>query len=301
MNIDISGVPVNAFELIGLGCIVGFLSGLFGIGGGPLLTPILDIFFGIRLEICIGSNLSRTVGTSFSAMLRYWQFGDVDLKLALMVIGGNFCGIELGIQLLDQLRQLGDFNLGTRPISAFQFYLRWLFLGLLITVAALIIIESLRSRNQTAAEQQKVGFFRRLSIPPYVAFPTSGIQRISLLAVVYSSLLIGILTGLLGIGGGVIWVPLLIYGYGAKTHLAIGTSLLIVFFSATYGTVSYALRGNVDLPLVALLTIGATICAQFGAMMARRFEGRSIRLYFALIVLIVAGIILFEQMNLLYG
>lgn len=299
MDINISGIAVNAFELISLGCIIGFLSGFFGIGGGPLLTPILNIFFGIPFPICIGSNLSRTAGTSFSAMLRYWRFGEVDIKLALMIIGGNFVGIHIGIHLLDLLGEVGNVNIGGNSVPAIQFYLKWLFLAVLIAIAILIIIESLRNWRQTETTHQQAGWFKRLSIPPYVSFPISRVQRISLFVVVYSSLVIGILTGLLGIGGGVISVPLLIYGYGAKTRTAIGTSLFIVFMSGSYGTVEHALRGNVDLRLVFSLMIGSTICAQLGAMATRKIEVSSIRFYFAFVVLIVAGIIFFDLMHII--
>jgi uncharacterized protein len=300
MNIYISDIPVNLFELIGLGCMVGFLSGFFGIGGGPLLTPILHIFFGIPLQICIGSNLPRTVGTSFSAVLRYRQFGEVDVKLAAMMIGGNFVGIGIGVHLLDWLHGLGEITAGGRVIPAIRFYLLWIFFVVLLVIAILIIIEAFRSRYGKN-EKNRVALFQRLSLPPYVSFPTSGIQRISLFAVVYVPLFLGVLTGLLGIGGGVISVPLLIYGYGVQTHVAIGSSLLLVFFSSSYGTVAHVLRGNVDLRLVALLTVGATICAQFGAMTTRKIGGSSIRFYFAFIVLIVAGVILFDLLRLIYG
>jgi len=299
MDINISGIAVNAFELISLGCIIGFLSGFFGIGGGPLLTPILNIFFGIPFPICIGSNLSRTAGTSFSAMLRYWRFGEVDIKLALMIIGGNFVGIHIGIHLLDLLGEVSNVNIGGNSVPATQFYLKWLFLAVLIAIAILIIIESLRNWRQTETTHQQAGWFKRLSIPPYVSFPTSRVQRISLFVVVYSSLVIGILTGLLGIGGGVISVPLLIYGYGAKTRTAIGTSLFIVFMSGSYGTVEHALRGNVDLRLVVSLMIGSTIFAQLGAITTRKIEVSSIRFYFAFVVLIVAGIIFFDLMHII--
>ena len=127
MNIDISGIPVNILGLISLGCISGFLSGFFGIGGGPLITPVLNILFGIPFPICIGSTLSRTAGTTFSAVLRYWKFGNIDAKLALMIVGGNFVGIEIGVYLLDWLDKLGEISVGKQSIPALQFYLQWLF------------------------------------------------------------------------------------------------------------------------------------------------------------------------------
>ncbi len=256
MNVDISGIPVNILGLIALGCISGFLSGFFGIGGGPLITPVLNILFGIPFPICIGSTLSRTAGTTFSAILRYWKFGNIDAKLALMIVGGNFVGIEIGVYLLDR----GKSNY-----------------------------------------KQPLGLLRYLPIPPYVSFPITGVRRISLPAIVYSALIIGIFTGLLGIGGGILFVPLLIYGYGVETHAAVGTTSLIVFFSAAYGTATHAMRGNVDLWLVVFLLIGSTICAQVGVIANQRIQGDSIRFCFAFIVLLVAGMIGFNLLRVIYG
>ena len=168
MDINISGIAVNAFELISLGCIIGFLSGFFGIGGGPLLTPILNIFFGIPFPICIGSNLSRTAGTSFSAMLRYWRFGEVDFKLALMIIGGNFVGIHIGIRLLDLLGEVSNVNIGGNSVPATQFYLKWLFLAVLIAIAILIIIESLR--NSSDGDDPSTSGLVQTSLNPTLCF-----------------------------------------------------------------------------------------------------------------------------------
>ena len=300
MNIDISGIPVNIWGLISLGCISGFLSGFFGIGGGPLITPVLNILFGIPFPICIGSTLSRTAGTTFSTVLRYWKFGDTDAKLALMIVGGNFVGIEIGVYLLDWLDELGEISVGRQSIPALQFYVQWLFFGVLITVSGLILIESL-IRKGKKDHRQPHGLLQSLPIPPYVSFPNIGVRQISLPTIVYSALVIGIFTGLLGIGGGVLFVPLLIYGYGVETHAAVGTVSLIVFFSAVYGTITHAMRGNVDLWLVVFLLIGSTICAQVGAIANQRIQGDSIRFCFAFIVLIVAGVIGFNLLRTIYG
>ena len=300
MNVDISGIPVNILGLIGLGCISGFLSGCFGIGGGPLITPVLNILFGIPFPICIGSTLSRTVGTSFSTVLRYWKSGDIDAKLALMIIGGNVVGIELGVYLLDWLDKLGEIRVGKQSMPALQFYLQWLFFGVLITVSGLIFIESLIRRGKRDHKQPR-GLLQSFRLPPYVSFPNSGVHQISLPAVVYSVLIIGVFTGLLGISGGVLFVPLLIYGYGVETHAAVGTVSLIVFFSAVYGTATHVMRGNVDLWLVVFLLIGSTICAQVGAIANQRIQGDSIRFCFAFIVLIVAGMIGFNLLRVIYG
>ena len=300
MNINISDIPVNILGLISLGCISGFLSGFSGIGGGPLITPILNILFGLPFPICIGSTLSRTAGTSFSTALRYWKFGNIDAKLALMIVGGNFVGIELGVYLLDWLDKLGEISVGKQSIPALQFYLQWLFFGVLITVSGLILVESLIHRGKSD-HKQPFGLLRGIPIPPYVSFPISDVRRISLPAVIYSALFIGVFTGLLGIGGGILFVPLLIYGYGIETHAAVGTASLIVFFSAAYGTVTHAMRGNVDLWLVVFLLVGSTICAQVGAIVNQRIQGDSIRFCFAFIVLTVAGMIGFNLLRVIYG
>ena len=300
MNINISDIPVNILGLISLGCISGFLSGFSGIGGGPLITPILNILFGLPFPICIGSTLSRTAGTSFSTALRYWKFGNIDAKLALMIVGGNFVGIELGVYLLDWLDKLGEISVGKQSIPALQFYLQWLFFGVLITVSGLILVESLIHRGKSD-HKQPFGLLRGIPIPPYVSFPISDVRRISLPAVIYSALFIGVFTGLLGIGGGILFVPLLIYGYGIETHAAVGTASLIVFFSAAYGTVTHAMRGNVDLWLVVFLLIGSTICAQVGVIVNQRIQGDSIRFCFAFIVLIVAGMIGLNLLRVIYG
>ena len=164
----------------------------------------------------------------------------------------------------------------------------------------MILIESLIHRGKSNYKQPP-GLLRYLPIPPYVSFPITGVRRISLPAIVYSALIIGIFTGLLGIGGGILFVPLLIYGYGVETHAAVGTTSLIVFFSAAYGTATHAMRGNVDLWLVVFLLIGSTICAQVGVIANQRIQGDSIRFCFAFIVLLVAGMIGFNLLRVLYG
>ena len=114
MQLIIDGsVSANVLGLLVVGCTVGFLSGLFGIGGGALITPILQIFFGIPFEICVGSILAQAIGTSFSAALRHWQLGNVDLKLAITFGGGSIIGVEIGARILDHLKLMGQMRLAS--------------------------------------------------------------------------------------------------------------------------------------------------------------------------------------------
>jgi len=302
MLIDISGVEANVAYLFLLGCVAGLLSGFFGIGGGALITPILQIIFQIPFHICVGSSLAQTVGSSFTAVLRHWQMGNVDLKLALMILGGNFLGVEAGARILDYLNDLGTMVIRNQETTYVEYYSRWLFLCVLLLVAILIMAESFRNQGNLQTEEDRRnlsnstynGFLQRFHIPPLAEFPTSCVSSISIFAVSYPAFLIGVTTGLLGIGGGVITIPLLIYGYGATTRKAVGTGLLLVFSSTLYGTVTHAIRHNVDLQLVAILLIGSTICAQFGAIATQAISGRSIRFYFSFIVLGVAGLLLYD-------
>lgn len=297
MLVLINSVPVNVLGLLAVGCAVGFLSGFFGIGGGALITPILQIFFGIPFEICVGSILAQAIGTSFSATLRHWQLGNVDLKLAITFAGGSLIGVEIGARILDHLKLMGQIKIGRQQIPMVELYPKWLFFILLLVVAMGILIESSRKRESGNPPN---GFLRSLQVPPYITFPTSRIQRISIISATYPALLIGIMPGLLGIGGGIIILPLLIYGYGVRTRMAIGTSLSIVFFSVFFGTVAHGLRGNCNLTLVAILLVGSTIAAQFGAIATQKINASSIRFYFAFVVLAVDGIILVDLFKLIF-
>ena len=298
MQLIIDGsVSANVLGLLVVGCTVGFLSGLFGIGGGALITPILQIFFGIPFEICVGSILAQAIGTSFSAALRHWQLGNVDLKLAITFGGGSIIGVEIGARILDHLKLMGQMEIGKQQIPVIEFYPKWLFFILLMVVAIGILIESTREQEN---DNPPNGFLRSFHVPPYITFPTSGIKQISIFAATYPALLIGIIPGLLGIGGGVIILPLLIYGYGIRTRMAIGTSLFIVFFSVLFGTVVHGIRGNSNLALIAILLVGSTISAQFGAIATQKINASSIRFYFAFVVLAVDGIILVDLLRQIF-
>ena len=298
MQLIIDGsVSVNILGLLAVGCTVGFLSGLFGIGGGALITPILQIFFGIPFEICVGSILAQAIGTSFSATLRHWQLGNVDLKLAITFSGGSIIGVEIGARILEKFKLMGQMQIGTQQILAIEFYPKLLFFILLMFVAIGILVESTRKQDN---DNPPNGFLRSIHVPPYITFPTSGLQKVSIFAATYPALLIGIIPGLLGIGGGVIILPFLIYGYGIRTQMAIGTSLFIVFFSVIFGTISHGVRGNINLALITILLIGSTISAQFGAIATQKINASSIRFYFGFVVLAIDGILLIDLLKQIF-
>ena len=303
MIVDIGGVESDIVSLFILGCIAGFLSGFFGIGGGSLVTPILQVIFQIPFQICVGSSLAQTAGSSITAVLRHWKLGNVDFKLAFLILGVNFLGVESGARILDYLGALDTLVIKNQEIHYVEYYSRWLFLLILLVTAGLITLESLQSnsllkgkiKTQNETNKKLTGrLIQRLQIPPIIDFPKSNLYSISILAITYPAFFIGITTGLLGIGGGVITVPLLIYGCGVPTNIAVGTSLLLVFFSTFYGTIIHSMRHNVDVTLLSTLLIGSTIFAQIGASMTQLISGHSIRFYFSFIVWALSILLIYD-------
>ena len=303
MIVDIGGVESDIVSLFILGCIAGFLSGFFGIGGGSLVTPILQVIFQIPFQICVGSSLAQTAGSSITAVLRHWKLGNVDFKLAFLILGVNFLGVESGARILDYLESLDTVVIKNQEIHYVEYYSRWLFLLILLVTAGLITLESLQSnsllkgkiKTQNETNKKLTGrLIQRLQIPPIIDFPKSNLYSISILAITYPAFFIGITTGLLGIGGGVITVPLLIYGCGVPTNIAVGTSLLLVFFSTFYGTIIHSMRHNVDVTLLSTLLIGSTIFAQIGASMTQLISGHSIRFYFSFIVWALSILLIYD-------
>ena len=303
MIVDIGGVELDIVYLFILGCISGFLSGFFGIGGGSLVTPILQVIFQIPFQICVGSSLAQTTGSSITAVLRHWKLGNVDFKLAFLILGVNFLGVESGARILDYLGSLDTFVIKNQEIHYVEYCSRWLFLLILLVIAGLITLESLpsnsllkgriKTKNETNTKLT-ARLIQRLQIPPIIDFPKSNLYSISIVAITYPAFFIGITTGLLGIGGGVITVPLLIYGCGVPTNIAVGTSLLLVFFSTFYGTIIHSMRHNVDLTLLSTLLIGSTIFAQIGASMTQLISGHSIRFYFSFIVWALSILLIYD-------
>ena len=303
MIADIGGVESDIVSLFILGCMAGFLSGFFGIGGGSLVTPILQVIFQIPFQICVGSSLAQTAGSSITAVLRHWKLGNVDFKLAFLILGVNFLGVESGARILDYLGSLDTFVIKNQEIHYVEYYSRWLFLLILLVIAGLITLESLSSnpllkekiKTQNETNTKLTGrLIQRLQIPPIIDFPKSNLYSISIVAITYPAFFIGITTGLLGIGGGVVTVPLLIYGCGVPTNIAVGTSLLLVFFSTFYGTIIHSMRHNVDLTLLSTLLIGSTIFAQIGASMTQLISGHSIRFYFSFIVWALSILLIYD-------
>ena len=301
MHFPISGVTIPSIWLVAIGLVVGVLGGFFGVGGSFLAGPALYVF-GVPMNFVVGTDLAHIMGKSVVAARKHRALGNVDLKLGVLMVGGTLIGVELGAQLVQALKRWGvaDVVLGTA------------FSVILIVLSAFMAWESvsaLRQRRLAASGKIRSGApkkkdrlhftalvrrVQRIRIPPFVSLPASGIAKISLWAILGVGLLGGFFSGLLGGGAGYIRMPSLVYVLGVPTHVAIGTDLFEIIISAGYGTVTHALKGNVDILIALVMHTGAAVGAQIGAAATERFHGPRIRLAFVPLPVIGAAVLLYE-------
>jgi uncharacterized membrane protein YfcA len=299
MYFPISDVVVNPLLLVGVGFMVGVLGGFFGVGGGFLAGPLMFLS-GVPMNFVVGTDLAHMAGKSIVAARRHRAMGHVDTKLGLLMVGGTVTGIELGARAIEGLKRSGHL----------ETVLGLIYIALLLVIGVFTLFESLRALRMTRTErlpaEEVLGFaglnryMHRIKLPPMISLPQSGIGSISLWVVLGVGFITGVLSGLLGVGGGFIRMPLLIYVLGVPTHVAVGTDLFEIMLSAGYGTVTHALKGNVDVMMALVMQTGAAIGAQVGAMSTRYFVGPRIRLLFsvlpfigvALMVLRLTGVVL---------
>ncbi len=280
--LPIAELSVNMFIIFGMGAAVGFLSGLFGVCGGFLLTPLL-IFSGVPPVVSVATVASQIVASSASAALSYWRRKMIDMRLATVLSLAGIVGTLIGVFVFNLLHDLGQLDL----IVAISYVT---FLG---TVGGLMLTESVRAiinaRAGRPAPIRRPGqhiWIHRL--PLKMRFKRSRLY-VSAIPVVGLGVGIGILGALLGIGGGFIMVPALIYLLRVPTNLVIGTSLVQIVATMSVATILHALTNNsVDAVLAIILMVGGVIGAQFGARIGQNIRGDQLRVLLALLVLAVA-------------
>jgi hypothetical protein len=279
--LPIAELPVNMFMLFGMGGAVGFLSGLFGIGGGFLLTPLL-IFSGIPPAVSVATVTTQVVASSASGVVAYWRRKMIDFKLAGMLLVGGVIGSAIGVWLFDLLRTLGQLDL-VISLSYVTF---------LSAIGGLMLFESLRSmarrRSGARIAARQPGRHNWVhGLPFKMRFRQSRLY-VSVIPIIVLGGVIGFLGSILGIGGGFMMVPALIYLLRVPTNIVIGTSLLQILFTMAAATFLHAMSTqSVDIVLALALMIGGVIGAQFGARMGQKLRGDQLRLLLALLVLSV--------------
>ncbi|MEO6360712.1 MAG: sulfite exporter TauE/SafE family protein [Sphingomicrobium sp.] len=279
--LPIAGQSVNALVIVVLGFVVGILSGMFGVGGGFLTTPLL-IFYGIPPTVAVASASTQITGASVSGVMVHMRRGGVDLKMGGVMIVGGLAGSLVGAALFRLLQNSGQIDLAIGTL--YVLLLGWI--GALMLKDALTALKIVTS-DGTAARPRHHRWVA--SLPLRWRFYQSGLF-ISPLAPLTLGFVAGMLTVLLGVGGGFILVPAMIYLLGMTARVVIGTSLVMVLaVSATTTMVHAMTTRSVDVVLAALLLVGGVIGAQYGALLATRIKPDLLRLALAIIILLVAG------------
>ena len=285
MEMPIAGISVFWPGLVILGLGVGIIGGFFGMGGAWMVTPGLNIL-GFPMAFAIGTDIAHMAGKSLISTMRHSKFGNVDYRLGVVMIFGTVVGFEIGAQMIMWLETVG-------VVAEF---VRIAYLILLSLIAWLVFSDISRERRSARAQLangQKVQSgkggiswhekLQKLHLPPMVEFKRAGF-RCSLWLPVGVSLLTGLLAGLLGIGGGLIRMPALVYLIGCPTHVAVGTDLFEVAISGLYGAASYTLKGRTDLVAALIMLVGASIGAQVGSVATKYVRGYGIRVFFGIAV-----------------
>ncbi len=283
--LPIAEMSVDALLLLGIGFGVGWLSGLFGVGGGFLLTPIL-ILIGIPSPVAVASGANQTLGASVSGLIAQWRRGNVDPRMGVVLLAGGLLGSLSGVQLFAALRRMGQVDLA---VSLF-------YVVVLGTVGMLMVRESVRAirrRKRGAAPKLREHTWLH-GLPFKTRFRKSRLY-ISVIPVLLVGFSIGVLSAVMGVGGGFMLVPAMIYLLGVPTSVVIGTSLFqVVFVSANVTLLQAWQVGSVDIVLTMLLLAGGVAGAQFGAAMGQKLRGEETRALLGLLVLSVALALLID-------
>jgi uncharacterized membrane protein YfcA len=299
--LPVAGIEFNALLLFIIGFCVGVLGGFFGVGGGWIVTPALNIF-GFHMAYAIGTDLANIFGQSIGATKKHHKMGNIDWKLGSISIIASIVGLEIGSQVVLILEKAGD--VGS--------IVRWCYLFLMFGLGSLMFYDyfsnnpkKLKHKSAGQAESaepkqktRKNSIAQRLhkiKLPPMISLPASGIKSVSLWIVIFVFLFTGFLSGFLGVGGGFIRMPALVYLIGVPTVIAVGTDLMSVLFAGAYGCFTYSLKGRVEFVAAFIMLIGASIGAQIGATAIKYIKGYGIRILFAIMIVLAGCSIALEQ------
>ncbi len=270
---------VDMWGLLAVGGGVGLLSGIFGVGGGFLLTPLL-MFMGIPPAVAVSTGANQVLGSSVSGVLAHWRRGNVDVRMGVLLLSGGFVGSAVGVYLFALLKKLGQIDL----------VISLTYVGFLGGVGALMLIESVHALM--GAKAGKTVRKKRMSWhgwPLRMRFPRSRLY-VSAIPPVAVGVFGGVLAAIMGVGGGFVMVPLMIYVLGMPTAVVVGTSLFqIIFVTANVTFMQSLSTQTVDVVLALILLVGGAVGAQIGARIGMKLRGEQLRILLALLVLVVCG------------
>lgn len=294
MHMPIAGVDIFWPGLLLIGFSVGVIGGFFGMGGAWMVTPGLNIL-GFPMAFAIGTDIAHIAGKSMISTMRHSKFGNVDYRLGFIMLIGTMAGIELGAQIVMFLERAG--NIG--PV------VRWVYVLFLLLIAFMVFYDygkAVRSKTKSTHPSHTgatgginwAPTLHKIRIPPMMHFKTAGIYC-SMWLPVFVSFVTGVLAGFLGIGGGLLRMPALIYFVGAPTHVAVGTDLFEVMISGLYGAFTFSLKGRIEIVAVFVMLCGAAVGAQIGTVATKYSRGYGIRLLFGCAVVACMLSIIMKQ------
>ena len=285
IHLPIAQIAVDPLILIAIGGLVGFLSGLFGVGGGFLLTPLL-IFYGVPAAVAVSTQANQVLATSIAGVSAHWRERQVDTRLGTLMLMGGLAGSTIGVGLFSLLKYFG-------VVDATIAVLYIVFLGVIGGLMAWESVGALGGQGGDPGRRTRLRVWMR-TLPMKRRFPRSGLY-ISIIPPIAIGFFVGILAAVLGVGGGFILAPAMVYLLGVPTRVMVGTSLFQIIFLTAYVTFLQAtFNGTVDLVLAAVLMLGGVIGARYGAMAGRKLKAAQLRLLLALLVLGIAGRLVYE-------
>jgi uncharacterized membrane protein YfcA len=284
--LPIAEISVNALVLLGLGGLVGVLSGMFGVGGGFLMTPLL-FFIGIPPAVAVATEANQIVASSFSGVLAHVKRRNVDFKMGGVLLIGGLVGAGVGVFIFNYLKGLGQVDLLVKLCYV-------VFLGIVGSLMFTESLQALRKSKQVSASKLRKKRTWIHALPLKIRFRVSGLY-ISAIPPVLIGILVGILAAIMGVGGGFVMVPAMIYLLGMPTKVVVGTSLFQIIFVTAFTTMLHATTNyTVDIVLAVLLLVGGVIGAQFGTVFGAKLKAEQLRILLAVLVLLVCAKLAFD-------
>ena len=290
LYLPVALTSINIFLTIGLGLLVGLLSGLFGVGGGFLMTPLL-IMLGIPSTVAAATDSNQIVAASTSGTYAHWKIGNVDFKMGLYLLAGGFFGGLLGVQAIKMLREMGNADI----VIKITYVLMLGIVGGYMFFEGLLSMKKKQKVEEEVREEKESGLSRFLGyLPLQTYFEKSEVTHSALVPVALGCF-VGILAAIMGVGGGFLMVPVMVYLLRMPMHVVVGTSLFQILFTCIEVTFLQSWTNHtVDFTLAVLLLIGSTVGAQVGAIFGRKLKGEQLKVLLAVIVLAVTVKIIFD-------
>jgi uncharacterized membrane protein YfcA len=281
--LDLGSIQIAVAAVVALGSGVGIIAGMFGVGGGFLLIPLLHVILDVPLHLVVGAVLCQTIAISMGSLIRFRRMGHAETRLDILLIGGSILGVLAGSELHHHLARSGSLEFFGKTIPLIDIIVSSVFCFFYFAVALLLWFKHAPS----VGDSIRPGPLARAKLPPLIDFPVAGLTSLSAPLIAYVGLLLGILSGLLGIAGGVLLMPVMLYGFGFNIRKAAGTGIAMVLVVSLLGTLRHSLAGNVHLGLATTLMVGSALAAQVGAGLTHRLNPIILRK--ALAIMIVAA------------